>query len=109
MAPAKLPSRTSVARSPAGRKASLKLDSSGMKRGCVEVLDIVKRLRQEFEGNRKLDLLGNWQWDFFARRAIEIAQSYKPVDHKNCGQSMVMRFLDRARGDVEMTRIASSS
>ena len=60
----------------------------------------MERLRQEFEGNRKFGILRNWQRDFVASRAIEIAQFYKSVDNKNCGQPVMVRFFDGARSDA---------
>jgi hypothetical protein len=54
-----------------------------MKRLRIEILDIVQRLRQEFEGDRKLDLLGDGQRDLLSAEAVEIAQVHQTVDDKD--------------------------
>ena len=48
------------------------MDPGRVKRPRDEVLDIVKRLRQEFSGDRQRRVLGDWQRDLLSGRAVEV-------------------------------------
>ena len=82
-----------------GRKALLELDPGRVERLGIGILDVVQRLRREFDGDRELDVLRQGQRDLLMGRAVEVVQLHHAVDDEHRGALMVVRLLDRAGKD----------
>ena len=91
-------------------KALLELDPGRVERFGIEVFDVMQRLRQELDGDREFDVLGDRQRNLFARRAVEIAPVTSLSMTKTAGRRWWCDF-SIAPGPMltERTRIASSS